>query len=119
RCVAAGAADGGDAGLAEDRAAVVGLAGANAAERADPAALPGADDFVCLLGMRPHDRFEAGAHDREQHFHAVNTVPEQIGMSLLNRTWAVSVAAENFTNLRIDADRLHAGRKAQGRAGKT
>ena len=67
---------------------------ADAAKRPDAAVFPDADDQLGALGLRARDRLAAGAHDREQRLDAVDAVPEQVGVMLLERAGAIGVAAE-------------------------
>src|SRR5262249_26354556 len=112
------AAAGGNALGAEHQSAVAGLALADAAEGADPAILPGAGHNIGAFGAGPHYRFAAGAHDSEQRFHAVDAVPEEIGMMFLDGTRAIRHAAEDLAHLGIVPHFEDSRAEAQGRAGE-
>src|SRR4029077_6116173 len=68
---------------AVDGRTVVLLASAEAAKAADPAVLPHAHGNVRSGRVYAADRLAAGAHDRIEDFDAVDAVPVEIGMMLL------------------------------------
>src|SRR5947209_845111 len=64
RFIAATAAARRHALVAEHHGAIIGLAGTDAAKRADPAVFPGAGDMIGPLRMHAPYRHATGAHDR-------------------------------------------------------
>src|SRR5262249_45074458 len=80
-------AEGGDPLGSEDGAAELVRGLAVPAEGADPAALPHADCHIRPVGVGAGDRLAAGPHDRVKALDAVDAVPEEVGVVLLDLAW--------------------------------
>src|SRR5262249_25446563 len=74
---------------------------ADAAEGADAPVLPGAGDHVGSPGVRTHDRLATRAHQGVKRLDAVDPVPEQVGVVLLQRARAVRLAADDVADLLV------------------
>src|SRR5207249_2577434 len=102
-----------DALRAKHNRAIIRLPLADAPKRADAAALPRPSHQLGALGLHARHVFATGTHDREQRLDAVDAVPEQIGMVLLQRARTISVAAEHLADFRIVTHFQDAGAEAE------
>ena len=88
-----------DALFSEHGAAVARRLGSQSAERANPAARPGADDHVRGRRRHANHRLTARAHHGVQRLDAVNAVPEQVWVMFLQFAGTVCLGPQYLAGL--------------------